>query len=47
MELEIALKLLLEGLPAIAQIFTALHEERLTRLKTIRVNPLLSRVWLH
>ena len=33
MELELALKLLLEGLPAIAQIFTALHEERVTRLK--------------
>lgn len=33
MELELALKLLLEGLPVIAQIFTALHEEQLTRLK--------------
>jgi len=33
MELELGLKLLVQGLPAIAQIFTALQEERLARLK--------------
>jgi WD40 repeat protein len=33
MELELALQLLVQGLPAIAQIFTALQEERVTRLK--------------
>ncbi len=33
MELELGLQLLVQGLPAIAQIFTALQEERLTRLK--------------
>ena len=33
MELELGLSLLVQGLPAIAQIFTALQEERLARLK--------------
>ncbi|HEY9848290.1 MAG TPA: WD40 repeat domain-containing protein [Leptolyngbyaceae cyanobacterium] len=33
MELELGLKLLVEGLPAIAQIFTAIQEERLAQLK--------------
>ncbi|HEY9666262.1 MAG TPA: WD40 repeat domain-containing protein, partial [Coleofasciculaceae cyanobacterium] len=33
MELELGLQLLVQGLPAIAQIFTALQEERLARLK--------------
>ncbi len=33
MELELGLQLLVQGLPAIAQIFTALQEERLTLLK--------------
>ena len=33
MELELGLHLLVQGLPAIAQIFTALQEERLARLK--------------
>lgn len=33
MELEVGLQLLLQGLPTIAKIFTALHEERLRQLK--------------
>lgn len=33
MELELGLHLLLQGLPAIAQIFTSIQEERLARLK--------------
>ncbi len=33
MELELGLQLLVQGLPAIAQIFTALQEERLAQLK--------------
>jgi WD40 repeat protein len=33
MELELGLQLLLQGLPAIAKIFTALHQERLRQLK--------------
>lgn len=33
MELELGLQLLVQGLPAIAQIFTAVQEERLARLK--------------
>jgi len=33
MELELGLQLLVQGLPAIAEIFTTLQEERLARLK--------------